>query len=250
MPIDLHLRLDSRHLRTFILALIAVEILFVVAHLSLFAVAPESGLRHMFNLDKEYNFPSYFSSMQLFLIGLVLMLLGPLTVGREQVPTWFLVLGGLGFVFLSADEMLGLHERLTRNLATLSWTPRFRDDHGIWIFVYFALLPVILLVVWRPLRALWRVRRSAILLGLVGVGVMVAGAVIVEIPSYIFALRETTGWIYPLQVAVEEFLEMVGATLILLSALRICLDGAMARSAMAVTAKAGGGHRPVAAAAR
>ena len=231
---DLHLRIEPRSLLCFIGALFALEVLFVAAHLVLFAVAPESGLRFMFNLDKEVNFPSYFSALQLFLIGLVLTLLAPLTVARERVPAWFLILGGVGFFFLSADEMLSLHERLTRNLANIEWMPRFRDDHGIWIFIYLPLLVLGGALFWRPLLALWRVRKGAIKLGLLGAALVVAGAVGVEIPSYVFQLRDTTGWVYPLQVAVEEFLEMVGGTVILWSALRICLDRAMGRASAEV----------------
>src|SRR5688572_27691230 len=132
----LNLKLESRHIAWLLGTLIAIEVLIVSIYVATTLSSSPSQLRVLFNLDDEANIPSWFSSVQLFSIGAVLLLAtaSPLR-NRDHVRGLLAVLGA-GFIFLSMDEAAVIHEKVTTVLARVSWTPRFSGGHGIWIFVY------------------------------------------------------------------------------------------------------------------
>ncbi|MBA3231981.1 MAG: hypothetical protein H0T05_04105 [Acidobacteria bacterium] len=85
--------------------------------------------------------------------------------------------------------------------------------------MYAVLGLLILAAILRPLRTLWIHRPREARIGLAGAGVFVAGAVVLEIISYLYFRADLTSVNYKLLVAGEEFLEMAGVSIILYGSL-------------------------------
>ena len=178
--------------------------------------------RGTFDLDGEANIPTWFSSIQLFLIGAVFL---PMTRRQEAHHIFrplLLSIVGAGFIFLSLDEAARIHETITRSLRHVEWIPRFKGDHGIWVAFYLTIGSGIALASWRDGLAMWRFSRSAALAMITGIGVYVLGGVGLEVISYQFLL-DGTPQLYRAEVALEEFMEMAGASLVLYGALLLDL---------------------------
>ncbi len=211
----IHLVCRRRHLSL----LIAVEFAFVLIFLAdKWAGTPFWVIHRFFDLDAESNIPAWFASIQLFLIGIVLwMSAGHSQEGARPSP-WFLYMAACGFIFLSADEAASIHETITLVLQSKEIFPRFSGGHGIWIPIYAAVGAFFLLLTRRQLVSLWRDYRQAAGIGLAGMIVLLAGAVGLEICSYEFLRDGSHPAFYDLEVAMEEFLEMCGGSLMLYGA--------------------------------
>ncbi|HUL13358.1 MAG TPA: hypothetical protein VLU73_14475 [Methylococcaceae bacterium] len=73
------------------------------------------GLVPLFDLDGERNIPSLFSTLVILLCAFFLFMIGACHAnGRKNSSQW-LGLAAL-FVYLAADELVSLHERLTEPL--------------------------------------------------------------------------------------------------------------------------------------
>jgi hypothetical protein len=199
--------------------LVAFEICLV----AIFAVEmllgrPSATFHMLFNLDGEGTIPAWFSTVQLFSIGLVFLFQRRrFDVAERRMRNCLLVLGA-GFLFLSADEAASIHEKVTVVLKRIPWAPRFNENHGIWIFVYAALAACVLAAIGRGLFAIWKNDRPAASTMAGGLGVMVLGGVGAEIFGY--QLPPGT-WLRPVESCVEEFCEMAGASVILYGALTL-----------------------------
>lgn len=183
-------------------------------------------LRPLFDMNAEANIPAWFSSLQLFAIGFVLFLAASSSLRRADGLAGLLRVLGVGFVFLSMDEAAMVHEKVTDVLAGEAWAPRFRDNHGIWMFVYGA-VGVALLAAMH--RSLWRIcrlyPRDVARVGM-GLAVLLAGAVGVEVIGYEMGLEGRPTPVLTTYVAIEEFCEMLGASLVLVASLRFALHPA------------------------
>src|SRR5687768_11398051 len=113
----LQLKLEPRHLRRLLLALIGVELVIVSVYVVMALSPAPSQLGVLFNLDEEANVPSWYSSMQLFMIGVILLVASssPLRV-RDRLRS-FVALLGTAFLFLSVDEAAAIHEKVTTVMA-------------------------------------------------------------------------------------------------------------------------------------
>lgn len=207
-------------LRWLPLILIGAELIFVVINLGNYALGYPSQLLHLaFYLDKEANIPAWFSSMQLFLIAVVVVIAAFADDTESKPSHWFFSLIAFGFIFLSVDEAAFLHEQFSFRLTKLDWMPGISGDRGSWIVLYAAIGGVVVLANIRNIVACAdRFRKEAMVAGL-GAAVFLGGAVGAEIVSYEFTAREASDLNYVIQVAIEEFLEMLGATVMLYAAL-------------------------------
>ena len=205
---SMSIRLDSRRV---VFTLIAVATLLLMAHLTLLAVTVITGhdrilgLVGLFDLNRENNVPSFFSGSLFLLNGLLLWLVSQLPSRRYRVTVWYAL--AIVFVFLSYDELFGIHELLT--------TP-MRDALGTsgllyypWMVAY--VVPLLALIAW--FLPAWRTldgvaRRRLIVAG----SLYFLGAVVMEMfgGAYdeAFGRQRDLGW--GLLVAVEESLEMAG----------------------------------------
>ncbi len=203
--------------------LILFELLLVAIYVGDSLLGSPISVIHMFDLDREATIPAWFSSVQLFLIGIIFLLVAR-QVGRSHHPSQlFLVIVGSGFIFLSADEAAAIHEKITLVLKDVPWVPRFKGEHGIWIPIYFVICLVLLLMTYPELKAMWtRFRRETLIMA-AGLTVFLLGVVGLEIASYEFLREDMSSMLYRAAVALEELLEMSGASLVLYGAVLLAL---------------------------
>jgi hypothetical protein len=210
-------------LKTLFCVLIATELLMLAVYLAT-AISPEpSQLGVLFNLDDEANVPSWFSATQLFVIGAVLLLARSSPLRSHDHLTGLLGVLGAVFIFLSMDEAAGVHEKVTTVMTRFEWAPRFSGDHGIWMFVYVILAISMAATLYRSVVQVCRLYPRDVLGVAAGLGVLAGGAVGVEVIGYEWVGDAATVGIKATQVAVEEFLEMTGATLVLVAVVRFAL---------------------------
>ncbi len=207
--------------RRFLGVLIAVEICLVAIFLADGILGQPSWTIHqIFSLDGEENIPAIFSSLQLFLVGILfLSMVYPL----KQHPFsshFFPAILGMSFIFLSFDEYFGIHEEITLSLKHIEWIPRFRGNHGIWVAPYVLAGLVFLGLTHKEFLKIWsKYRRESIIMGS-GVVIFLVGVIALEVISYQFLRDSTSPWYYyVLEVAFEEFLEMMGISVFLYGAI-------------------------------
>ena len=177
-------------------------------------------LSDQFDLDGERNIPAWFSTVQLFLVSMMFMVLASAsTQGTERVTFWIL---SLLFLALSCDESVGIHEKLgVMSDAVLPGgdrrnTPFVRT--GIWVF--WLGIPFIAVVISIMLR-LRRFITDRVAIRLYGVGFAIFIGSAVGIETLVNFLVGQPHRIRIAQVAVEEFGEMVGVTLIVWATFRL-----------------------------
>ena len=166
------------------------------------------------DVDGERNLPTWYSSQKLFLIG-ALFLLAAWSCQRERIPrSWLLAALGAGFLGLSADEFIGLHEQLA--FAIDRWvlagghrSATLFHRTGIWMFVLIVPVLAALLAAVAALTRLWSDRGVTWLL-CTGLLIYLGGAFSDVLINFMSGYHART-----LQFAMEEFLEMAGATTIL-----------------------------------
>lgn len=206
--------------RRLALAMTMVVLSLVVAHVCVqyfkFFLGHETqlGLERQFNLAKENNIPTWYSSSALLLSAVLLGMIG-LVNKREDNPYtlhWF----GLAaiFLFLSIDEAASLHEKIGSDV----FKPMLESIgyfHGLvyfpWVIVGTTFVLIIALAYLRFLAALPIQTGSLFLIaGILFVG----GALGMEMleARYIYYYSEAD-FTYYMLVAVEECLEMLGVVL-------------------------------------
>lgn len=175
---------------------------------------PADTLRRFFDLDAESTIPAWFSSIQLFAVGMTIALglahPRSITMPARRV----LAVLAIAFVFLSADESVGVHEQITEVFGDVDALPDFKRGHGVWIPLYLTAGVVFTAVASPSLVRLYRYRPAPVRVIAVGLCLFVVGVVALEIVSYQHlrdAGRET--W-YRVEVAGEEFMEMLGVTVV------------------------------------
>jgi len=216
----LHLYFTPRDAKYLLFGLILVEILLVAIFVADALLGQPIWTIHvLFHLDGEGNIPAWFSSVQLFLIGLVFVLKGRQSNLDYRPSSLFCLIVGAGFIFLSVDEVAAIHEKITHVLTAIAWVPRFKGDHGVWIFIYILVGASLCFATYRDLMAMWKRWRSATSFLAVGMGFFVIGAVGLEIISFQFLRSGSTPSLYQVEVALEELLEMSGESIMLYGAL-------------------------------
>jgi hypothetical protein len=169
------------------------------------------GASHLFDLNREANVPSWFSSM---LIAACALLLAAIACARKaqghpgskdwRLLSWI-------FVFLSLDEIASIHESTIGDLI-MRW---FRPS-GVFTFAWVvAAIPLLALFLLRFLRFLKllepRTRAGFILAGTV----YVAGAVGMEMAEAAYSSKYGNGAVFHAITVLEEVFEMAGMLLFL-----------------------------------
>ena len=209
--------------------LLLVLILFEIFLTLMFAIDGQFKIsrpfHRLFDLDGEATIPSWFSSMQLFLIGIVFLFSKQWPQKHQIVASGWLFFAGLGFMFLSADEAAVIHEKITRALKHIEWMPRFKGNHGIWIPVYLSVATVFAIMARRTIYSVFRVypRQTKIMFS--GMVIFLMGAVGLEILSYWYFRGTQYPVLSQIEVGLEELFEMVGASIILYGSILCALRG-------------------------
>ena len=132
-------------------------------------------------------------------------------------PLLYLALAA-GFAFLSFDEIIGFHERITSfNRRHDFGLPMFKGTSGAWIFVYGALGLTLALLFARSTRELIGADPRSAGLFAAGFALLLSGGVLVEgMAYYNFPLPLAS----PVQVGGEEMLELLGASVMVAAVYR------------------------------
>lgn len=215
----------SRSADNLLRGLIVFEVLLVAVYwIDTLLGAPISLLHGLFDLDGEANIPTWFSSAQLLLIGLML-LVASLFQRRSERPSRVMLFSlAAGFVMVSADEVVQLHEGITGLMGAryIDWVPSLFNEYRAASFLAIVLLIVVLRNIYPNIAAFWNWSRRSSLLALAGIAMIVLGASVIESVGYKFLQPNSIA--YRVEVTAEEFLEMFGASLILRSALAFAGD--------------------------
>lgn len=205
--------------------LIVTEVLLVAAYwIDILLGEPIHLLHGMFDLDGEANIPTWFSSGQLLAIAIILWVVAIYGRRPERPSRAFLLTVGTGFLLLSADEVVQLHEGITGLMGSryLDWIPSMLGAHKTTVLLCLGISLVAFRLVYADLRAAWRWSPRGCLVAIAGCGIIVLGGCVLE--SVAYRLLEPGSLAYKIEVSVEEFFEMSGATLILHSVSRFALD--------------------------
>lgn len=202
----------------FLFVAIIIEICFVLIFLVGFMSSYQ--VHYLFNLDREWNIPALFSAAQLFLVGIVFLSMSNHEKQQLFPSTKFLIFLGIGFIFLSFDESFSIHERLTLFYRHIDWIPSFKGNHGVWVVPYLTICFIFLLLAYKNFIKLWNNYRQETTIMAFGFIIFLIGAVGLEVISYQFIRGgEASLNIYILEVALEEFMEMIGISIVLYGAI-------------------------------
>lgn len=117
--------------RTF-LVFLGLDILFVILHIFL---SPHTDL---FNLDRERNFPSYYSGLKLFVVAVLASAV--FTLSSKKSTRVFWAISSAVFIFLALDDLTELHENIAYYALYVKHLPfipgLFRSPTHNWIFLF------------------------------------------------------------------------------------------------------------------
>jgi hypothetical protein len=162
----------------------------------------------LFDLDEEYNVPTYFSVALMILAALLLATIA-LLAGKRQHPDiskWSVL--SAGFLCMAYDEVFMVHERLIHPMRAL-W-----GDSSLGIFYYAWVIPGVALIFCLGLfflRFLLRLPKSTRFTFLVAASLYLGGSIGFEfIGGWYAELNGTTDLAYNAITTIEESLEMAG----------------------------------------
>ena len=198
-----------RHLAQFFGALtVCLIVAHVVVQAARFATGNDSlfGLVALFSLGADGNLPTFYSSFAILFCAMLLTWIGVAGWGDRHIHTAYWLGLAVIFLFLSADEMLALHEHLVEPVrSTLHTGGLF---YYAWVIPYGAALLIFLAVYFRFLLRL--PVRTAVLFVVAG-ATYVGGAAGVEmISGWYSEVHGNSNLIYVVLQTIEETLEMVG----------------------------------------
>ncbi|MBO0350900.1 hypothetical protein J0895_17875 [Phormidium pseudopriestleyi FRX01] len=215
-------KLLNRAIPYWIGGLICFEVAIVIIYLG--GVFIHRKVYHPFDMDGFMTIPSLLQASILFQISLVY--LGMFFLSRKSSerpsPAFWFVQSVLLF-YVTLDELVKLH----LGGGVSSWMPISGTKY--WIGIYSFLIVAIAVFFFRDFKALWYGYRNLVILGISGLVLAIVGAFGAEIFKHIilnpllakfFPEREVLTWVIEqVRVAFEEFLEMLGETLILYAVL-------------------------------
>jgi hypothetical protein len=232
----IHTRQQARKL---FLTLICLEFLLVVIYATdAWVQGSGAQLHSLIDLDAEGNLPAWFSSFQLAMIATAFWVLAARFRATQRPSRSFLRACSGFFLLLSLDETAMLHERITESLGSryLDWVPVYIADHPVKATVCGVILVACLAAVFPHLRGLWRMSPRCLRIAALGCLVYVTGAAVLESIGYRMLNAGASVSLYRAEVAAEEFLEMLGANLILYAVLSLCCLTKDKRAARATAA--------------
>ena len=184
---------------------------------------PFPRLSNIFNLDTESTVPTWYSSMQWLCAGAMFALFAFHAWRSRMRGAFSIALLALACITFSIDEIAEIHERLGF-IADSLMSHGTRQGSALWstgLWPFLVGIPAIaaMVTVVRGTRHIFLARApGALLLVIVGFIVMFTGALAVELVANMLPAAAPHGGLFLAQVEVEEFMEMVGVTLITWSA--------------------------------
>ncbi|MGH7845387.1 MAG: hypothetical protein ACREQW_09495 [Candidatus Binatia bacterium] len=201
---------DAKRVLCFLLGL---HVFFFGVYAVTHIIAPHvrwGPIAQLLDVQREVSIPTWFSSLQLFAVGLLLIAQAR-TV--KQLRFYLLVLG-LGFLFLSMDEAAAIHEKIIDSAKRLNVRRVLPEEFMTWMMLYVIIAAGFLLASYRFVRFIWRNCRYEATLAALGVVIFGMGGIGLETLSHYLvriAVDERFFW----TTASEELLEMIGISLVL-----------------------------------
>ena len=225
MDTGFHFRFTQKDANRLLFALIIFELCLTIIFFMNTQLHMHPHFERLFHFDRETTIPTWFSSLQLFSIG-ILFLFSPNWPKRHLIsaPSVLLFIG-MGFIFLSMDEAAGFHEKITGTLMHIEWVPRFKGNHGIWIPVYSSIAVFITIMSFRTIKSLFKAYPRQIIFIFSGFIILLIGGVGLEIINYLYLGDFKKSLLYIIEVGLEEFFEMLGASLILYGTISCAISG-------------------------
>lgn len=184
-------------------SLILLQIFLEAMHLA-------SPAKSVWDLNVEKGYATYFSTLQLYFLGLsVFIIADEKRKDQNLIPKlyeWNLVAGL--FMYLALDECIGIHDKV--NVEAINYLPHWEgaDSIFMWLWVF---APMILASIIFLIRFFFRASKNnskVRLIFLAGLSSWVS-ALILE------GIARTSSFPRHLLIAMEEGVEMLGATLLL-----------------------------------
>lgn len=218
VPTTLTLQFSDTGARRLLFWLIAIECGLALAYVAIHILWPGltwGPLRPLSDLDGENSLSTWFSVVQLFIVGALLIFAALNNQRKHQLSSVAITIAGLLFIGLSIDEEAQLHENLGYTARTLGLDELpFVGRWMAWIWAYAAIGILALGFAAKHLIALWTHFRPVAVVGLAGALIYVIGAVGFEIVSFPFRGSEDTRTFQRVAQTIEEFLEMLGVSVI------------------------------------
>ncbi len=218
--------------------LVAIECGFALAFVVIHILLPGLSwgpLGPLFDLDREVSLPTWFSVIQLCAVSALLFIAAKNNRQTEYLSNSAVIIAGMIFLWLSADEGAQLHERIEYMARYFGqdWI-LYGGRWGAFIAVYLVLGLLGMALGAKHLIALWRHFKSVANIGLLGAAVYIIGAAGFEIMSFPLRDSNATLTLKLITVVFEEFLEMLGITIILYATLILADRLSMTRDAQSV----------------
>ena len=199
-----------KHPKNICYCLLTIDVFHVVAYLFTRAVfLPGLGVRDLFDLDREQSIPTWFSSIQLFFAAMIAF---SKTQSKSEHFHSLFRAATYGLLFLSMDEVAGIHETITAFIRhfKIGFSGR---EYLIWMFGYLTIATVIALKEIYPVLFVLKYYRRESMVVIAGTVVFISGGMGIEIITHILARHGFDLGFY-LAVAAEEFFEMVGVSIV------------------------------------
>jgi len=161
----------------------------------------------LFNLDEEHNIPAFYSFLQLFIAGVLLLIVGSHAAGIKNKDARYWRLIAVIMFYIAVDELESIHERV--GLFVHSYFHTSGALYFAWVIPAILLLGLLGLVLLNFLRRLPAPSRKRFLFaGIVYLTGALGGDLLGGL--YISHHGDGLGWPYVLEYHIEETLEMIG----------------------------------------
>ncbi|HOD54420.1 MAG TPA: hypothetical protein PKJ08_07825 [Candidatus Cloacimonadota bacterium] len=165
------------------------------------------GIITLFDLAAEGNLPTYYSSVLLLIAALLLFVVTLMerTIKSRYVPYWAFLT--IGFIYLSMDEMLMLHEGISRFIRAVTDYSGEGVLKSPWVILGTITVTVILLVF---IKFITHLDQKTRYLFLIAGALYVGGAIGFEIIENLYADAYGQDLVYSMLQNLEEGMEMAG----------------------------------------
>lgn len=168
----------------------------------------------LFHMDRENNVPTWYSTVQLFTVGLVCLIL-TLKNAHNNAPgthILFWICMAAGFCLLSLDEMVSLHEKFDRHYI-MGVKLQYR-----WVIYFLPIVIVGMSLFFVSANRVLKENKETLLKISIGLCALFGAAMGLEMLKPIIFASPTLGnipGILTLQVIIEEFTEIISVSYIL-----------------------------------
>lgn len=198
--------------------LTVIGILFVLSLLGQIAVnfLPDFPTRdlfkQMFDVNREQNFPTLYSSLALLFSSILFAMIGIVKTQNQDYYRWYWK--GLSFIFLylSLDELLSFHERFNKPISN---SGVFHFIYFTWVIPAFFAVVMFLFIFYKFFLHLPRYMKRSFLIALF---LFLTGIFLIETVSGYYMhgnLLKKQTIIYSLMTIVEESFEMLGVVVLI-----------------------------------